>query len=197
MLPHFTSDTHFFHERQILWRGFESVDSMHTAMVNAWNAKVGPRDPVWHLGDFSFGNFQNTLEMVDALNGTIKIVPGNHDSRSFLFRLETKLGARKFEVLEPLVTAKVPYDLPGVATQSQRFVLCHFPMLGWDRSHYGVPHLHGHSHGNMRYPFPEAKIMDVGIDAVPEGRPLDIHEVIARLADRVATSCDHHAVRSL
>lgn len=42
-----------------------------------WNATVTKSDTVWHLGDFSFG--KKNLEIAGRLNGTKRLVLGNHD----------------------------------------------------------------------------------------------------------------------
>jgi calcineurin-like phosphoesterase family protein len=46
----------------------------------------------------------------------------------------------KYTVLSPLITIKI---------RNVNFILCHYPLLTWDKSHYGSIHLHGHSHGGV------------------------------------------------
>ena len=45
--------------------------------MRRWNAVVGPKDTVWHLGDFCFG--KRKLEIAAHLNGNKKLVMGYHD----------------------------------------------------------------------------------------------------------------------
>lgn len=79
----FIADTHFGH-RGILefsetkpFRPFASIEEHDAELVRRWNSVVGPRDTVWHLGDFCFG--KRNLEIAAQLNGNKKLVMGNHD----------------------------------------------------------------------------------------------------------------------
>ena len=57
----FTSDTHWGHagilkesmhcRRDLV---FSSVEEMDETMIANWNSVVGPKDEVWHLGDFAY-----------------------------------------------------------------------------------------------------------------------------------------------
>lgn len=76
----FTSDTHFGHENIIYYAGrpFEDTDDMDEAMIENWNQSVKPQDLVYHLGDFSMTATRGK-EVRKLLNGTIRLVVGNHD----------------------------------------------------------------------------------------------------------------------
>jgi calcineurin-like phosphoesterase family protein len=185
MQTFFTADTHFFHEKMVDLRGCRDVGDMHYQMVNSWNAKVGKKDRVIHLGDLTFGRTKDTIAVLRVLNGFIEIVPGNHDRAKALQEIATALGSR-FKVLPPLLTAKIA-TAHGGTTEVERAVLCHFPLLVWDRAHYGVPQLHGHSHGNCRYPDAGARL-DVGVDACADLAPMSWAEVKEAL-----THCTHKA----
>lgn len=80
----FTSDTHFGHDSMVTkgWRPqFQSVWDMDETMIDNWNAVVGPKDQVWHLGDFSNGvSGEYISDVVDRLKGDIHLIAGNHDS---------------------------------------------------------------------------------------------------------------------
>lgn len=80
----FISDTHFFHNNIIGYcnRPFSSVDEMNKALISNWNAVVGKHDLVYHLGDFLIGNKGQTSAIVASLNGSIKLIRGNHDNHS-------------------------------------------------------------------------------------------------------------------
>lgn len=70
-------DTHFGHKLIARVRGFSSIEEHDEALIENWNSVVKKRDTVWHLGDVAFG--KQNLEKVARLNGTKKLVLGNHD----------------------------------------------------------------------------------------------------------------------
>src|SRR4051794_33181392 len=83
MAVFFTSDTHFGHAgaRGLFRRPFESMAAMDAAMLERWNATVGPDDEVWHLGDFAVGLPETTMaELLGALHGRKHLITGNNDS---------------------------------------------------------------------------------------------------------------------
>jgi calcineurin-like phosphoesterase family protein len=58
----FTSDTHFGHANIIKYCGrpFASVEEMNRELIARWNAVVGPRDTVYHLGDRAWENLRGS-----------------------------------------------------------------------------------------------------------------------------------------
>lgn len=77
----FTSDTHFGHSNIIRYcaRPFKDVVEMDRELIHRWNEAVGPRDTIYHLGDFSFGGSARRAEILGKLNGHKILVRGNHD----------------------------------------------------------------------------------------------------------------------
>jgi calcineurin-like phosphoesterase family protein len=79
----FIADTHLGHRGIIQFsetkpfRPFDTIEEHDEELVRRWNATVGPKDTVWHLGDFCFG--KRNLEIAARLNGNKKLVMGNHD----------------------------------------------------------------------------------------------------------------------
>jgi calcineurin-like phosphoesterase family protein len=141
-----TADHHFGHANIIKFCGrpFADVREMDRVLVERWNAVVGPEDVVYHLGDFTLtGSLSPWLERLQF--GQLYFVPGGHDHR-WLRRFEGQAEeGRWIEVLPPLVSL----EFPSGRKRPHVVVLCHYPMLSWDRSHYGSLHLHGHSHGTI------------------------------------------------
>ena len=91
-----TSDTHYAHknicrgvtnwrmpdgsipEKQT--RPFETIEKMNAAIVNNINEVVGQDDILIHLGDWSFGGFENIEEFYHRLIcKNIHLILGNHD----------------------------------------------------------------------------------------------------------------------
>ncbi len=96
------SDTHFGH-RKILefekeFRPFNSIEEHDEFIVNQWNKTVSKRDVVYHLGDVLFGT--NAFESFSRLNGTIKLILGNHDqypTETYLQYVNKVHGSYKFD----------------------------------------------------------------------------------------------------
>jgi calcineurin-like phosphoesterase family protein len=91
-----TSDTHYSHKNicrgTTNWRlpdgskpeeqtrPFETIDKMNAAIVNNINSVVGQDDVLIHLGDWSFGGFENIEEFYHRLIcKNIHLILGNHD----------------------------------------------------------------------------------------------------------------------
>lgn len=89
-----TSDTHFFHENILkftdsngeLIRGnrFGSVEEMNEHMLEQWNSVVKPGDIVYHLGDVFMGAKEDFQKFWPKLNGSKRLIVGNHDDIKFL-----------------------------------------------------------------------------------------------------------------
>lgn len=77
----FSSDQHFGHANIIKYcnRPFADVDDMRRVLTEKWNEKVGPRDRVYVLGDFAFGNLSFYERILKSLNGEKYLIRGNHD----------------------------------------------------------------------------------------------------------------------
>lgn len=194
MATWFTSDLHFGHKGAVRFRPWAegSVEYMDETIIARWNRYVTPRDTVYVLGDLSFHKPDVTESIFWRLNGAKKIVPGNHDDAKTLKRLAESRLARA-EILPQLVEHKVSDPQPDGGNDVLRLVMCHFPMLTWNRAHYGTIHLHGHSHGNCVYPDPHARMLDVGWDA--HHAPLSLADIRLAMRDRKGWTPDHHEVR--
>lgn len=170
----FSSDHHFFHGKILEYcsgtRGhFISIEGMNEHLISSWNSVVGKKDLIYHLGDFGFGSVDRLVEILGRLNGRKILIPGNHDQR---FLGNEKFVSEFSEVLSPLVEIKV---------SKEPVVLCHFPILNWNRKHYGVLHLHGHSHGGLSY---DQNALDVGCDGRKELSPWTFEEIKEAIKNR-------------
>lgn len=180
----FTSDLHFGHRAIIRYsrRPWPDADAMADGLVERWNARVALADHVYVLGDFALLPRKRIGAVLERLNGTKYLVRGNHDHNA----------KGLFEWEKDLHTLKVEDD--RVEGGYQRIVLCHYPLLVWDRRHYGAWHLHGHSHGNLPDD-PGALRLDVGVD-VHGWAPLSYADVREIMETRPCWPCskpvDHH-----
>lgn len=160
----FTSDTHFGHAAiiRLCGRPFSDVAEMDSALVEAWNSRIGPGDAVWHLGDFSYRNAQSAQSYLTRLNGQKHLIHGNHDSAE----------AREAPGWASSQT------MAEITADGHRLVLLHYGMRVWPRSHYGSIHLYGHSHGQLSG---DHQSLDVGVDCWGY-QPVSLSEIRERLA---------------
>lgn len=81
MTTFFVSDTHFGHVNILTFearnRPFRDIREHDEELVQRWNAVVGPRDKVWHLGDAVMP--KSALPTLGRLNGRKRLILGNHD----------------------------------------------------------------------------------------------------------------------
>jgi len=79
------SDTHFGHDKILTYenRPFKNIHEMNKSLINNWNSTVTKDDVVICLGDFSFLNKKENINILSKLNGNKELILGNHDrSRS-------------------------------------------------------------------------------------------------------------------
>ncbi len=160
----FTSDTHFGHGGALglFRRSFPSVAAMDEALVERWNAVVGPDDDIWHLGDFAIGRKPDAMAALLArLAGRKHLVAGNNDGPA------TRALAGWAEV--------VPYA--ELTLDGMQLVLCHFPFRSWAGMSKGAVNLHGHCHGKLK---PLPRQVDVGVDCW-DFRPVTLGQVLDRV----------------
>lgn len=131
---------------------------MDEAIIKNWNSKVGPKDLVYHLGDFCFGDRKTHLNYTSRLQGRIILIEGNHDS---VGQPQNYGFSEKHKLLEVKIEGR------------QHITLCHFAMRVWPRSHYDSFHLYEHSHNCLPG---QGKSMDVGVDA-NNFTPLSFEEI--------------------
>lgn len=152
----FTSDTHFSHNSILEFcpktRKGGSAEEMNEHLICNWNEQVEKSDTVYHLGDLGWAKDDEMVDILKRLNGNIFLITGNHDKN-----INTKVKSRF-----ALVTSYLSTRINGTDV-----IMFHYPILEWDKMHYGAFHLFGHVHGkNMNHP---GRCMDVGIDARPLG----------------------------
>jgi calcineurin-like phosphoesterase family protein len=204
----FTSDTHYSHSNicratsrwgdDNLTRDFKSLDQMNDALVNNINEIVGENDILIHLGDWSFGGFENITEFRNRiLCKNIHLVLGNHDHH-----IERNKGdvQELFSSVNHYINLDLrrPSNIGKGEMDKFKFVLMHFPIASWDGMNDGVMHLHGHVHLSPNLRISEGRAMDVGVDG-NSYYPLGLFEVINLLKNRpikkLSLPKDHHEKR--
>lgn len=167
MAAYFTADTHFGDPWIVGQRtAFRNVADHDAALVDRWNATVGPDDTVWHLGDFAAGaSREHCAAVFAALNGVKRLIRGNHDTNRVL---ELPWAAA------PVESARITVqDADG---REWRLFLAHYAHRAWPGLWRGTRHLYGHTHATL----PDTtRSCDVGVDAWGY-KPVELAALIAR-----------------
>lgn len=167
----------------------ESTDMMNDHIIDNINKFVKKDDILFHLGDFTFApkfSYRDTARyFMDRINcENVYNIWGNHDHRE----------------IEPLF--KDCFSLVEVYIDNQLYVLCHYCMLTWNKSHHASIQLYGHSHSNLEEfaetVMPGRKSIDVGIDnaykVLGEYRPFSHYEINEMMSKKKGHSTgDHHS----
>jgi calcineurin-like phosphoesterase family protein len=185
----FTSDTHFGHKNIIKFcnRPYKDVPHMNEMLIENWNARVGPDDHVFHLGDVALGPWEDWDASLSRLNGHKHLIIGNHD-RLFMETNQHKLQRWYAEYDKWFETA----TRAGSVTLSDGTLvyMSHFPYTGdhFDADRFeserlsddGTILLHGHTHSNSWWSTSSLGTpqIHVGVDA-HDYAPVSEDEVIA------------------
>jgi calcineurin-like phosphoesterase family protein len=159
---YFTSDTHFTDPRvlRIDRRPFASLAAHDEALIARWNEVVGPKDEIWHLGDFALGGPERIADLLGQLNGTKHLIIGNNDP-------STTVAASGWASVQHYAEMLI---------EGQLFVICHYPFRTWNKMGQKSIDLHGHSHGRLK---PMPRQYDLGVDAW-DYRPVTLDAVLAK-----------------
>lgn len=153
---YFSADSHFSHTNMARgvsrWekghRDFDTVEEMNIALVDRINEKVKADDTFYHLGDWSFGGYDQIKIFRDQLNcKNIHLILGNHDENIMKHFAETKSLFSSISFYREI-------KLNGV-----HFVMFHYPIGEWHKKYKGSIHLHGHSHGNYKQVIDKPRIL--------------------------------------
>jgi calcineurin-like phosphoesterase family protein len=165
-------------------RDFKTIEQMNESIVNNINSVVGQDDVLIHLGDWSFGGFENVKIFRDRIVcQEIHLILGNHDHH-----IENNRGDCQELFASVNHYTKLMYKFGT-------FVLIHYPMASWDGLNKGHAHLHGHVHLPTNLRFGKGKKMDVGIDGNPNFGVYDMDDIIRMMNKREIMSdmlFDHH-----
>ena len=140
------ADPHYYHGNIIAYenRPFNTLEEMHKTMINNHNHMIKKEDKVFILGDFSFGNKEQTTEIVSKLNGHKILILGNHDkARSRKWWLDTGFNE----------VSKYPIIIKDF------FILSHEPVYISKSMPY--INIHGHLHSNT---LNNQQYINVGLD---------------------------------
>lgn len=169
---YFSSDLHFCHNKSFLYepRGFSSVEEMNEAIVNNWNKIVKPEDTVYLLGDVILNDIEKGYQYLNALNGYINIILGNHD------------GKTKIDLFKRIPNVNIMGYAWLLQYHKFNFFLSHYPSITSNYDDKDLKkrtiNLHGHSHQKDNFYFSGNPFMyHVGVDS-HNCTPVNIDEII-------------------
>lgn len=182
---YFSSDFHFNHNRDFVYaaRGFNSVEEMNAAIVKNFNNVVQADDIVYVLGDLCLGGGSDEIKaenkkLIESLNGTLKVVLGNHDTPA---RIELYQSCCNVEVIGYAEMLKYG---------KYHFYLSHFPALtsNWDNDKplkQRTINLCGHVHAKDRWhDWDKGPIYHVEIDA-HNNTPVSIEQILTEMKAKI------------
>jgi calcineurin-like phosphoesterase family protein len=152
------SDTHFYHRNMIKLedRPFSNIDAMNNGLIYNWNDYIKPDDTVYILGDFAMTNGPAVNKLLAELNGHKHLIVGNHDAD---FLNDKRFDRTLFESIQSYLE---------VSYKSKVFIMCHYPLVTWNKEQSGSIHLYGHVHSNMHHSFVitelKPNMYNVGVD---------------------------------
>ena len=172
------SDTHFRHNNILKFRDsnsgdlvrpmFADVDEMDEHMIERWNSVVKQGDIVYHLGDVLVGDKEWLKSNWSRLNGSKRLIVGNHDDIKFLagggffakvqmWRMFPEFGLMFSHVPLHISSLLRLVDKSGKYPQDAETLL----------------NVHGHIHQN---PSPEGPYRNVSVEAI-NYTPVNIEEL--------------------
>ncbi len=200
----FTSDTHYNHgnicsattqwTNPVTCREFKSLEQMNAHLIGNINEKVGENDILFHLGDWSFGGFEQIeLFRNQIVCKNVHIITGNHDHH---IENDREGCQSLFSSVNKYLNLVVKWNVGTPLMGEQRFALMHFPIASWDNMARGAIHLHGHVHFEADKRIGIGKMMDVGVDG-NELYPIEMGEILKLMRDQPIKSMftfDHHEI---
>lgn len=163
-----TSDLHLSHKnvvkhcpgRAIAGQfDINDIEAHDKWLIDKWNNIVSKKDIVYIVGDFSFANRENTIKILNKLNGIKHLIVGNHDNSSVQL-------INYFESISQIKEVKFKKGNYSFLEEDFELVMCHYHMINWNKKHYGSCLTCGHSHGKLddyNLTSPDLRV-DVGID---------------------------------
>lgn len=208
----FTSDLHIEHRLVSGIRGFWKQEDILTvpdvrahndALIESWSV-VKEGDVVWVLGDIctTQRSWSPALHMIkNHMKGHKRLICGNHDPVSSIYRDSWKHHSSAYEVFESV------QDFARIKVNGEKVLLSHYPYSGTGSEgprgpegqpkterytefrlpDCGFPLIHGHTHGTEKLHYSDSGTpqIHVGLDAW-NMQLVPLHE-IEKLLDAVVS----------
>jgi calcineurin-like phosphoesterase family protein len=165
------SDTHFHHKNiltftddngDLIRPGFSCVEEMDEHMLEKWNSVVKQGDIVYHLGDVMMGDKDHFKKFWARLNGSKRLIVGNHDDIKFLANGSFFAKIKMWRVFKEF-----------------GLVLTHVPIHKSEMGH-DLVNVHGHIHQNKS---PTPWHYNVSVEALDDYTPVHIEQVSKEITE--------------
>jgi calcineurin-like phosphoesterase family protein len=167
-----SSDPHFCHKRILEFTGddgklirgdkFKSIEEHDEYIVSQHNSVVGKEDLWYCLGDVYFNDQKRATELLARMNGTKRLILGNHDDG-------------KDKVLQ-LHFQKI---LVWRVFKEFNCVLTHIPLHETSINEKVQYNIHGHIHQNLS---PTDKHINLSMEALDDYKPILLEELMGDIA---------------
>lgn len=168
----FVADSHFGHKnilkfspKRLAEFGLnlddpDVVKKHDNILINRWNMTVAKHDTVYILGDLSFASADDTRKILEKLHGKKHLIIGNHDG-------SCRGLENYFESVSQIKEVTFKKHMFDFLDENMHCVMCHFPLIAWNRRMHGSIMVHGHTHGSLDLMNKESEELriDVGFDA--------------------------------
>jgi calcineurin-like phosphoesterase family protein len=156
------SDWHLFHENilkftsngKLLRPGFDNIEQMHECILDKHNQTVKKGDIVYNLGDVSMRRDEKLVPLVNKMNGSKRLIVGNHDDIKWL------AGLTIFQKVQ------MWRNFP-----EYNAVLSHVPIhrssIKWYEDGREIINVHGHIHANKSPYGPYVNVSCEAVDYTP------------------------------
>jgi calcineurin-like phosphoesterase family protein len=167
---------------------------MNAHLMGNINEMVRQDDILFHLGDWSFGGFEQIQKFRDQIVcKNVHIITGNHDHHIE----NNREGCQSlFSSVNKYLDLVVKWNVGTPLMGEQRFALMHFPIASWDNMARGAIHLHGHVHFEPNMRIGKGKMMDVGVDGNAL-YPNEMSTILSMMKNQPIKSMftfDHHEI---
>ena len=203
----FTSDTHYNHtnicrattrwiDADSVTRDFGSLEKMNEELIFWINQRVAQDDILIHLGDWSFGGFENIEVFRNRIIcQNVHLILGNHDHH--IERNKDNIQSI-FSSVNHYLDLNVSWWIAGKKKEHARFICMHYPIASWNGMNDGAIHLHGHVHLPKHLRMAAGKAMDVGVDG-NDLEPIEMDDILIKMVSRpiakLSLPRDHHVKR--
>ena len=173
-----TSDLHFFHNREFLYkpRGFNSIEEHNEIIIQNWNKSIKNTDTIYLLGDLMLNNNEGGIKLLNQLQGKIYYIRGNHctDSRCELYKNTN------------MIPLSGDFHTSWAAVQKINgfnFYLSHYPTMTSYLENMAplkqhLINLHGHTHSKNKFYQDIPFMYNVALDA-HNNAPVSFDEIIS------------------